>query len=164
MTDRSRDRARLFTTHHQPPPDRQSAMTDREDRPVSAPPAAPTRRVVVIEDNRDSADSLGMLIGLLGHDCRVCYDARSGMEEARRHGPHVLLCDVGLPDGVSGYDVAAGLRAELPHTLFVAVTGYGRDEDVKKALASGFDRHLIKPADPDELCRLLSATRPGGPD
>lgn len=122
-------------------------------------PSNARRRVLVVEDNRDAADSLCMLIGLLGHDCRACYDGPSGLTAARADRPDVLFCDLDMPGGMSGLELAAALRGELPDTQLVAVTGHGRDEDVKRALAAGFDRHLTKPAETDDLLAVLAARR-----
>lgn len=129
-------------------------MTDAEQETPAPHPAA---RVLVIEDNRDAAESLQLLLEILGHPVDVAYDGPSGLTAARAARPDVVLCDVGLPGGMSGYQVAAVLRAELPGARLIAVTGYGRDEDVKRAIAAGFDQHLVKPVSVEQLQQVFAA-------
>jgi CheY-like chemotaxis protein len=115
------------------------------------------RRVLIVEDNRDAADSLHALLTLLGHDVRVAYTGPDGVATARDWRPEVIVCDIGLPD-LDGYGVAAAVRSD-PATagaLLIAVTGYGQEEDRRRALAAGFDHHLTKPAPPDVLLKLLT--------
>ena len=129
-----------------------------EDRLGTTPPAA--RRVLVVEDNRDAAESLRMLLELSGYEVAVAGTGPDGVRLGREWGPQVVLCDIGLP-GLDGYGVARELRADptTARSLLVAVTGYGQDEDRRKAREAGFDHHLVKPADPAELQRLLAAGR-----
>jgi two-component system CheB/CheR fusion protein len=128
-----------------------------------APPAATdgtqrSRRCLVIEDNVDAAESLGLLLRLTGHESEVAFDAEEGLEKARRLRPEVVLCDIGLPGRMDGYAVARAFRAdpELRPTFLIALTGYGQEEDRRRALDAGFDTHLTKPADLDVLRRLLA--------
>jgi len=114
-------------------------------------PAGPTRpaqpqRVLLIEDNLDTAEALKMLLELSGHIVTVAHSGNEGIEQARRHRPQVVVCDIGLP-GANGYDVARALRSdpENQSTYMIAMTGYGRDEDKRMAIAAGFDQHLTKP-------------------
>jgi PAS domain S-box-containing protein len=118
-------------------------------------PEAKTLRVLIIEDNQDAADSLQILLELSGHRAEVAYTGKDGLDASRRQPPQVVLCDIGLPGGMNGYDVARGLRAELPEIQLIALTGYGQEEDQRRALEAGFDRHLTKPVDPAALIRLL---------
>jgi CheY-like chemotaxis protein len=114
---------------------------------VEAPKAkSGPRRVLVIEDNIDSADLLRDLLKLLGHEAEVAYDGPAGIELARTFRPHIVLCDVGLP-GMTGYEVASAMRADpqLGALCLVALTGYARPQDQKDAMAAGFDRHVAKP-------------------
>ncbi len=114
-------------------------------------------RVVIIEDNRDAADTLGQLVSLSGHEVRVAYDGLAGVLAAREWGPDVVLCDIGLP-GLDGYGVAAALRRH-PTTAkahLIAITAYGSDEDRRRSESAGFDKHLVKPVDPDVLLGLLA--------
>jgi two-component system CheB/CheR fusion protein len=119
------------------------------------------RRVLVVDDNRDAADSLGLLLGFDGHDVRVAYTGRQALELAREFQPDVAILDLGLPD-VSGYDVASQMRREpaLAGIRLIALSGWGQDEHQQRARDAGFDHHLIKPADPDKLQALLADLPP----
>lgn len=113
-------------------------------------------RVLIIEDNRDSADSLRMLLELSGHEVRVAYNGPDGVKEADDWRPQVVLCDIGLP-GLDGYGVAAELR-KRPVTrsaMLIAITGYGTEEDRLRAFKAGFQHHFTKPADPFLLIQML---------
>jgi CheY-like chemotaxis protein len=115
-------------------------------------------RVLVVEDNRDSADSLRQLLYLSGYEVAVAYTGQDGVSAAKRMKPEVVLCDIGLPD-TNGFVVAAALR-EDPQTCaarLIAVTAYGRDEDRRRAREAGFDLHLVKPVDPQVLLRRLES-------
>lgn len=120
---------------------------------ASASPGAHTmetairRRILIIEDNRDSAESTRLLLVQMGHDARSASTGPEGISVAREFAPHVILCDIGLPGGLSGYDVVRTLRREplLDATYVIALTGYGRDADVAQAKAAGFDSHMTKP-------------------
>jgi len=115
-------------------------------------------RVLVVEDNRDSADSLRHLLYLSGYEVAVAYTGQDGVRTAKRMKPEVVLCDIGLPD-TNGFVVAAALR-EDPQTCaarLIAVTAYGRDEDRRRAREAGFDLHLVKPVDPQVLLRRLQS-------
>jgi CheY-like chemotaxis protein len=115
------------------------------------------KRILVIEDNVDVAESLGILLELNGHSVQVAKSGVEGLQLARAHRPEVIICDIGLPGSLDGYGVARAIRAdaELKSLYLVAMTGYGQDEDRKRAKDAGFDQHLAKPADPEELERLL---------
>lgn len=128
------------------------------DRPVTPRPAATRLRVLVVEDNRDAADSLRMLLEAYGYLVDVAYTGPDGLRAAERHPPEVVICDIGLP-GLDGYGVAAALRRN-PTTAaarLIALTGYGQEEDKRRAKEAGFDEHLTKPADPAALESLLTA-------
>ena len=132
------------------------AKGEGETRPCKA-----GMRVLVVEDNRDSADSLRLLLALYGYEVAVAYCGHVGVRAAERHRPDVVLCDIGLP-GLDGYEVARKLR-ENPTTAqarLIAVTAYGRDEDRRRSHEAGFERHLVKPVDPDDLRRALDCTGP----
>jgi PAS domain S-box-containing protein len=132
-------------------------------RHAPAPEAHPARRhILVIEDNPDAAESARLLLSLAGHDVAVAHDGAEGLQLARQLPPDVVLCDIGLPAGLSGYDVARALRADprLASAFLIALTGYGRDEDQRHAREAGFDLHLTKPVDFDALRRALARIPP----
>jgi len=119
-------------------------------------PAGITHRVLVVDDNRDGADSLAMLLRLVGHDVRVAYGGNEALEAVNSFTPNVVLLDIGLPM-IDGYAVARELRRrpEFAKVLFVALTGYGQDEDRERSRDAGFDHHLVKPVDLQVLRGLL---------
>jgi len=139
---------------------------------VDATASAPERRdlphatldVLVVEDNADSADLLRRVLERFGHTVRITGNGREALDETARKAPEVVLCDLGLPDGMSGHDVARALRDD-PATRdvrLIALTGYGRAEDRARSLEAGFDHHLTKPIGIDELKRALSLKRTDG--
>jgi len=113
-------------------------------------------RVLIVEDNRDAAESLAVLLKMWGHQVFMSCDGKSALETAHRQKPQVVLLDIGLPD-MDGYQVAKKLRAYKGNqvTFLVAMTGYGQDKDRELAKKAGFDMHLIKPVDLDVLQKLL---------
>jgi signal transduction histidine kinase len=113
-----------------------------------------SRRVLVVDDNRDAADSLAQLVEMFGHSVAVAYDGPSAIVKAHDVSPDVVLCDLGLP-GMSGYDVARKLRAERNDIRLIAVSGYAQTEDITKATRAGFDGHVAKPPDPETVRGLL---------
>jgi signal transduction histidine kinase/CheY-like chemotaxis protein len=123
----------------------------------------PSRRVLLVDDDRDTAETSAMLLKLWGQEVRVAYDGPSGLEAAKAFQPDVILLDIGLP-GMSGYELARRLRAQpgLEKALFVATTGYGTHEDKRRAYDAGFQAHLTKPVDPAALQALLA--NPGALD
>lgn len=126
--------------------------------PTSAGTSPKGCRVLVVDDNVDSAQSMSLLLGLEGYQVECAYDGEQALQCAERFLPHVVLLDLGLPR-FSGYEVARRLRggAEAdPSLLLVAVSGYGRERDRQAAREAGFDIHLTKPADPDDVLRVLA--------
>jgi CheY-like chemotaxis protein len=113
----------------------------------------------VVDDNRDAADSLRMVLETQDeYEVRVAYDGPSGVAVAREFDPDLALLDIGLPKGMDGYEVARRIRA-LPgreRTALVALTGYGRSEDRKRSAEAGFTAHLVKPVDPRVLREMLA--------
>jgi CheY-like chemotaxis protein len=113
-------------------------------------------RVLVVDDNRDAAESLSMMLRLDGHEVRMAHDGPAALEVARLFRPEVVLLDIGLP-GSSGYDVARQLQEQVSRPrLLVAMTGYGSAEDQRRSQEAGLDHHLVKPVDPHRLRELLA--------
>jgi len=115
------------------------------------------RRVLVVDDNVDSAESLAMLLRLGGHEIETAYDGLQAVESAERFKPHLILLDIGLPH-LDGYDAAVRIRERTNgrEVVLVAVTGWGQDEDRRRTREAGFDAHLTKPVDMGALSRLLA--------
>ncbi len=121
-------------------------------------PVGPPRRVLVVEDNEDAAETLADVLRLGGHDVEVARDGMEGLRRAAEWRPDVVLCDIGLP-GVDGYEVARRLRADAAverGTLLVALTGYALPEDLRRAHDAGFDAHLSKPARLEDIEAILA--------
>jgi PAS domain S-box-containing protein len=120
--------------------------------------AGTSLRVLVVEDNVDAARTLTMLLESSGHEVRNVFNGLAALEEALAFKPDVVLLDIGLP-GLDGYKVAKWMRRTLPKVMLVAVTGYGKDEDRKRAREAGFDHHLVKPADFADVLAILATVR-----
>jgi CheY-like chemotaxis protein len=123
---------------------------------VPSPASTSRLRVLVADDNQASAELSAALLELWGHDAYMGHTGREALDLAAQHRPHVSLLDIGMPD-LNGYEVAAEIR-KLPwgkRMLLIAITGWGREEDKKRALSAGFDHHLTKPIDPQKLRALL---------
>jgi len=118
----------------------------------------PGRRVLIIDDHVDAAESLRVMLQLRGHEVEVALSGADGIELARAFLPEVVLCDLGLPH-LDGVGVAEAIRADpaLRGVRLIAITGYGGPEDVERALRAGFDAHLTKPADLSRLLQLVAA-------
>jgi signal transduction histidine kinase/ActR/RegA family two-component response regulator len=114
-------------------------------------------RILVVDDHHDAGDSLATLLRLLGHQVRVAYDGLAALDAVKAFRPEVVLLDIGMP-GMDGFEVASRLRQDpaLERLLIVALTGYGRDEDLRRSAAAGFDAHLVKPVDVGVLNTLLA--------
>jgi CheY-like chemotaxis protein/two-component sensor histidine kinase len=117
----------------------------------------PRLRVLVVDDQRDVADAIAMLIEHVGHDSQAVYDGDAALARARSTRPDVIFVDVGMP-GMTGYELAGYMRADpsLAGVMLVALTGYGRAEDRARALASGFDVHVTKPLTENRLREVLA--------
>jgi len=120
-------------------------------------PASPSlRRVLVVDDNTDSAETMAEMLKLWGHEVQMAFDGPGALEAARAQMPDAVLLDVGLPV-MDGYETARRLRQEgLGGKLLVAVTGYGAAEDRRRAAEAGFDSHLTKPVSPEALRAILA--------
>ncbi len=151
-------RGAVFTVRL-PLPDAALAGTPRpEKREETSLHDGVARRVLVVDDNRDAADSLARLVGALGAEARVAYDGLSALREAERFQPHAVFLDIGMPD-IDGYAVARELRSRpLGDAMaIVAVTGWGQPQDRARAAEAGFDRHFVKPIDEAAVREILAA-------
>jgi PAS domain S-box-containing protein len=130
-------------------------MKSEQDTETAIP--ARHRRILVVDDNSDSAESMALLLRASGHEVHTAHDGASALEQAGAHKPEIVLLDIGLP-GMSGYTVAKRLRAipELDAVTLIAMTGYGQEEDRKRSRDAGFDHHLVKPIDLAVLTALLT--------
>jgi DNA-binding response OmpR family regulator len=110
-----------------------------------------------VDDNRDGADSLAMLLRFMGNETRTAYDGQEGVEVAAEFRPAVILLDIGLPK-LNGNDACRHIRAQAwgKHTIIIAVTGWGQEEDRRLTHEAGFDHHMVKPVNPKELMQLLA--------
>ncbi|HZQ71727.1 MAG TPA: response regulator, partial [Burkholderiales bacterium] len=143
--------------------------------PVGAPvaearPAGPAlagRRVLVVDDNADAAETIAVFLRMEGHEVKSVGDGYEAIASAQVFAPHVIILDIGLP-GMDGYQVARRLR-EAPQSdeaMYIALTGYGQKEDMAQAAAAGFHHHFVKPTDPRAIQQAIAQffeERPGKP-
>jgi CheY-like chemotaxis protein len=133
---------------------------------VREPVKALGRRILIVDDNEDSAESLAILLKLSGHETHTAHDGLEGIEAAERLRPDAVLLDIGLPK-LNGYEVCRRIR-EQPwgkDLVLVAVTGWGQEEDRHRSREAGFSAHIVKPVDHDALVKLfasLSSSRSAG--
>jgi len=113
------------------------------------------KRILVVDDNVDAADSLAMVLNQRGHNAEAVFSPSAAIERAATLNPEIVLLDIGLP-GMDGYEVAQRIRAAGGAARLVALTGYGQPEDVRRARAAGFDAHLVKPVDLENLMRSIA--------
>jgi CheY-like chemotaxis protein len=127
------------------------------EREKNADKPAPPRRVLVVDDNVDSADSMAELLRVWGHEVQAVHCGSEALAAAPAFRPEVALLDIDMPD-MTGYELARRLRAlhGFNGTAFVALTGFGQDEDHRRSAEAGFRAHLVKPVDPEALRRLLA--------
>ncbi len=152
-------------------PGKGSAFTIR--LPAASRPAAPAAagdspkkskggkcRVLVVDDNLDTAQGMASILNLLGHEVFTAHNGPEALKAASVHQPDFILLDIGLP-GMNGYEVATRLRQEesSKNAFIVAVSGYGQEEDLRRSKVAGFDRHLIKPVDLESFIELLATGR-----
>ena len=116
-----------------------------------------SRRILVVDDNADAAQTLGMVLELSGHQVHLAHDGEQAVSKARDLAPEIALVDIGLPK-LNGYGVAEAIRAESwgEKMLLIALTGWAQEEDKRRALAAGFNFHLTKPVDPDQVDELIA--------
>ena len=139
------------------------AQPKAAQRPVekAAEQRATPQRILIADDNADSAESMGMLLRLMGNDVRIASDGLDAVEQAEKFQPDIVLMDIGMPR-LDGYEAARRIRNQdwSRDTLLVAVTGWGPSDNSEQATAAGFDCRFTKPLDPAELRRLVSGSRP----
>jgi CheY-like chemotaxis protein len=138
--------------------------------PTGEPPAAPvtpSHRILIVDDNRDAADSMALLVETAGHSARTAYDGHQALDLASAFAPDVLLLDLGVP-GLNGFEIARRIRRQPwgRKVALIAVTGWGQEQDRRRTKEAGFDAHLIKPVGTADLLSALSACArialPGG--
>jgi DNA-binding response OmpR family regulator len=112
---------------------------------------------LIVDDNRDAADSLVMLLRIMGNDTRTAYDGQEGVQVAGEFRPDVILLDIGLPK-LNGYEACRRIREQAwgKQAVLIAVTGWGQEEDRRRSREAGFDQHMVKPVDPQDLLKLLA--------
>jgi len=139
-----------------------SATVPRETRerakPKSRKANLTSTRILVVDDNQDSADSMGLLLNLLGNEVRIVHDGLAAVDVANEFKPQVVLLDIGLPT-LNGYEAAKKIRRKPwgKQAVLIAVTGWGETVDRERSKQAGFDHHLVKPVEPDVLTNLLSS-------
>jgi CheY-like chemotaxis protein len=134
----------------------ESVRKPPEDSSAQAPSGA--RRVLIVDDNADSAESMAVLLRFHGHEVRLAYNGQAALEEAHAFRPEVMFLDLDLPK-VDGYEVARRLRREpaMRDMTMVAMTGYGQEEDRQRTQEAGFQSHMVKPVDFDKIEELLAS-------
>ncbi len=117
-------------------------------------------RVLIVDDNLDSAQGLGRLLHRRGYEVRLAHDGLSALKTAKAFAPSAILLDIGLPE-MDGYEVARRLRLETgcDEATIIAVSGYGQEEDRRRSREAGFDYHLVKPVDFEQVRKLLAKRR-----
>ncbi len=127
--------------------------------PADPPQPGPhvSKRVLLADDNRDGAETLGMFLETLGHEVQIAHSGIEALQVAKRWKPDLCVLDIGMPD-MSGYEVAMRIRLEAwgQKITLIAVTGWGQEDDRRRAQVAGFDHHLTKPVDPESLEQLFT--------
>jgi CheY-like chemotaxis protein/two-component sensor histidine kinase len=136
-------------------------LSDSNGSHDSLGPQERAAKVLVVDDNKDAADTLATMIRIWGHHAETAYDGPSALMRAQKRPPDVVLMDIGMPV-MDGFQAARKMRSlpELADAVLIAVTGYGEDEDRRLARAAGYDHHLLKPVDLDHLEQLLRRDQP----
>jgi CheY-like chemotaxis protein len=137
--------------------ERAASPRPRESEPPRAVPRG--QRILIADDNRDAADSLAVMLRIVGHEVRTAYDGVQAIDLAEAFRPGLALLDIGMPR-MNGYDAAKRIRGQPfgRDVVLVALTGWGQPEDKHRSQLAGFDHHLVKPVDPSILERLLAGT------
>jgi len=135
----------------------ETAGTSSEPRAIPESSSKHASRILVIDDNVDLANGLARLLRILGHHVQVAYDGPSGLDKAKELNPEFILLDIGLP-GMDGYQAAAHIRREegTKSAMIVAISGYGEEEDRRRAEQAGFNHYLVKPIAFEDLIEILS--------
>ena len=134
------------------------ASQPQASRVADGPTATkPSLRILIVDDNRDGADSLSEMLKMMGNDTRTAYDGQQGVDLAGEYRPDVILLDIGLPK-LNGYEACRLIREQLngKRVVLIAMTGWGQDEDRRRSREAGFDHHMVKPLNPQSLVRMLS--------
>ena len=134
----------------------ESGLKTRTEEDEAAAPKS-SLRILIVDDNRDGADSLVMLLRIMGNDTRTAYDGQQGVDVAGEFRPDVMLLDIGLPK-LNGYEACRRIR-EQPWgkgVVLIAVMGWGQEDDLRRSHEAGFDHHMVKPVDPQDLMKLLA--------
>jgi signal transduction histidine kinase len=126
-------------------------------KPASSTATDSPKRILITDDNQDAANTMAMLLRLLGHEVEIAYDGPEAIQTAEIYGPEIMLLDIGLP-GMNGYDVCRSIRQQPwgKSIRIVALTGWGQEEDRRNAREAGFDDHLVKPVDPQTLRKAIA--------
>ena len=140
----------LLSTAHEAQPSRE----DKQQAGTLAP-----RRILVVDDNEDSASSMALMIEFMGHEVRTAYTGLEAIEVASAFQPHVILLDIGMP-GLNGYDACRRIREQswAQDVVIIALTGWGQDEDKRRSQEAGFNHHLVKPVEPEKIEKLLAVS------
>lgn len=135
--------------------------SDAKDAPPAREQERGRRRILVVDDNRDAAHSLALLLQLRGHETQTAFDGFEAVEAAARFEPDVVLLDIGLPK-LDGYGACVRIREQAGkrRVVMIALTGWGQDEDRERSARAGFDAHLIKPLDHATFDRVLASLLP----
>lgn len=130
-------------------------MMNSADKPLTP---SISRRILVIDDNIDSAECMALLLRLGGHEVQMAHDGQAALDTALTFQPQIVLLDLGLPK-LDGYEVARRLRAhpQIQKAILIALTGFGRAEDHQLSEQAGFDHHLTKPVDPNTVEALIKS-------
>lgn len=138
----------------------EGSVCDQPASGIGLPAAPAKRRVLVVDDNKDAARTLGIIVEMCGNDIRLAHDGSEALKVAEEFLPEVVLLDLGMPR-MDGYEVAKHIRLSPwgQETLLVALTGWGQTDDKRRTKEAGFDHHLVKPADPTTLMALLAQQR-----
>lgn len=139
------------------------AMADAHRPAVTPQPPVARFKILVVDDNHDSALSMSMMLSIMGHDTRTAHDGETAVATAESFRPDVVLLDIGLPK-LNGYEVAQRIREQSWGTsmYLIAVTGWGQDEDRQRSTEVGLNLHMVKPVEPAALERLLEGLKTSG--